>query len=111
MSDDTEARELLAAEYDVINFDNRAELLRRRDLLIDTDLSIPDRVALAAITTALHLRDEARSQALEESHDAIKAAYIQGALDVHTNWQEDRDPDFTEAASDYLASLAHDKGD
>lgn len=37
--------------------------------------------------------------------DKVIAAYIQGAEDVHENWQEDRDPDFSEAAHDYYASL------
>ena len=36
--------------------------------------------------------------------DAIIAAYEAGALAVHENWQEDRDPDFTEAAHDYAAN-------
>ncbi len=41
----------------------------------------------------------------EEIERLIRNAYEQGAHDVHNNWQEDRDPDFSEAASDYLASL------
>lgn len=42
----------------------------------------------------------------EERRDAIIAAYIAGALAVHKNWQEDRDPDFTEAAHDYASDAA-----
>lgn len=41
----------------------------------------------------------------EALREAVIAAYIQGAMDVHNNWQEDRDPDFTEAAHDYASSL------
>lgn len=37
--------------------------------------------------------------------DAIHNAYVSGALDVHNNYQEDRDPSFGEAAADYVASL------
>lgn len=36
----------------------------------------------------------------------IAAAYEAGALAVHQNWQEDREPDFSEAASDHVASVA-----
>jgi hypothetical protein len=43
---------------------------------------------------------------MDELRDAIRHAYIAGALDVHGNWQEDRDPDFAEAASDYADSQA-----
>lgn len=39
--------------------------------------------------------------------DKVIAAYAQGAMDVHENWQEDRDPDFTEAAHDYYASVGN----
>ena len=50
---------------------------------------------------------EAEAAALREAlRDEIVMAYEQGALDVHLNWQEDRDPDFSEAASDYAASRA-----
>ena len=35
----------------------------------------------------------------------IRAAYCAGAQDVHDNWQDDNDPDFGEAASDYFAVL------
>lgn len=38
---------------------------------------------------------------MTELRDAIVAAYIAGATDVHNNWQEDRDPCFKEAAYDY----------
>ena len=41
----------------------------------------------------------------------VGAAYIQGAMDVHQNWQPDRAPDFSEAAADYVAALASIKGD
>lgn len=40
----------------------------------------------------------------DDMKDAIIAAYEAGALAVHENWQEDRDPDFTEAAHDYAAN-------
>ena len=64
----------------------------------------------AAILAALaEERDaaEAEAAALREAlRDEIVMAYEQGALDVHLNWQEDRDPDFSEAASDYAASRA-----
>ena len=46
----------------------------------------------------------------EAIHDMIVKAYIAGATDVHNNWQEDRDPDFTEAAHDYAASLENEDG-
>lgn len=45
-----------------------------------------------------------RLAALEEMQAEIIAAYKQGALDVHNHWQDDRDPDFTEAAHDYASS-------
>jgi hypothetical protein len=48
-------------------------------------------------------RTDQPSDALRE---ARIAAYRQGALDVHQNYQPDRDPDFTEAAHDYVASIA-----
>jgi hypothetical protein len=41
----------------------------------------------------------------DEMNDAIAKAYIAGATDVHNNYQEDRDPDFAEAAHDYVASI------
>lgn len=40
-----------------------------------------------------------------DNRDAIVAAYIAGATDVHNNRQEDRDPCFKEAAYDYADSL------
>lgn len=46
-----------------------------------------------------------RTESTEAVARLICAAYIAGATAVHENWQEDRDPDFGEAASDYLASL------
>ena len=60
-------------------------------------------------TTLADIADnaEAEAAALREAlRDEIVMAYEQGALDVHLNWQEDRDPDFSEAASDYAASRA-----
>jgi hypothetical protein len=36
--------------------------------------------------------------------DAVIKAYIAGATDVHEHWQEDNDPDFTEAAHDYASA-------
>ena len=32
---------------------------------------------------------------------ALEAAYMRGAMDVHNNFMPDRNPDFSEAASDY----------
>lgn len=49
-------------------------------------------------TAASPLRDD-------ELKRQLQLAYEAGAMDVHENWQEDRDPDFSEAASDYVASL------
>lgn len=40
--------------------------------------------------------------------DLIMRAYEQGCKDVHANHQEDSDPDFTEAAYDYTASVSDD---
>lgn len=37
--------------------------------------------------------------------DHLAAAYQQGALDVHYNWQPDKSPDFSEAADDYAKSI------
>lgn len=45
-------------------------------------------------------------QALGVGRDELVAAYIAGAAAVHENYQEDRDPEFGEAAYDYVASLA-----
>lgn len=45
------------------------------------------------------------SEIPEQFVELLKSAYIAGATDVHNNWQEDRDPDFSEAASDYAASI------
>jgi hypothetical protein len=47
----------------------------------------------------------ARWRESEEFEAEIRAAYCAGAKDVHENWQEDSDPDFSEAAGDYFASL------
>jgi hypothetical protein len=41
----------------------------------------------------------------DELDRIIIAAYEQGALDVHNNWQEDADPSFSEAARDYASSV------
>lgn len=41
----------------------------------------------------------------DELRDLLAAAYGQGAHDVHTNYQPELDPDFTEAACDYAASV------
>jgi hypothetical protein len=42
--------------------------------------------------------------------EAIEAAYIAGAMDVHNNWQADRAPDFSEAARDYAAAPTREAG-
>lgn len=46
-----------------------------------------------------------KEQALDEVEGLIRSAYEAGAKDVHANWQEDADPDFKEAASDWLESV------
>lgn len=59
-----------------------------------------------AMTTA-YLRGAADGAPVvpdDQLRDAIIAAYVQGATDVHQNYQPDRSPDFTEAAHDYAAS-------
>lgn len=45
------------------------------------------------------------SELRESLRDHIINAYVEGAYQVHTHWQEDADPDFGEAASDYAASV------
>jgi hypothetical protein len=57
-------------------------------------------LAIPRIHAAIAAHDSAMAETLR---DAVVAAYIAGATDVHNNWQEDRDPDFTEAAHDYAA--------
>lgn len=47
---------------------------------------------------------QAQTDAAVTVQEAIEAAYIAGAMDVHQNWQADRAPDFSEAARDYSAS-------
>jgi chromosome segregation ATPase len=47
---------------------------------------------------------DAQHEACKQVQEAIEAAYIAGAMDVHHNWQADRAPDFSEAARDYSAS-------
>jgi hypothetical protein len=44
------------------------------------------------------------SAVTERVRDAVIKAYIAGATDVHEHWQEDNDPDFTEAAHDYASA-------
>jgi hypothetical protein len=36
---------------------------------------------------------------------ALKIVTLAGAMDVHNNWREDPNPEFGEAASDYLTSI------
>jgi len=49
-------------------------------------------------------RSAAIEQMCDAVHDAMKAAFIAGCEAAHENYQEDRDPDFSEAASDYAAN-------
>ena len=50
-------------------------------------------------------REIARLQArLDAVRDEIRAAYVQGALDVHHNYQVDAAAEFGEAADDYTAN-------
>lgn len=58
---------------------------------------------IRGIRALLEVLPQARA-ARSELKDHVIAAYEQGALDVHGNWQEDADPDFKEAAYDYAAS-------
>ena len=48
---------------------------------------------------------------IAQREEEVIAAYIQGAKDVHENWQPDRDPDFTEAAHDYWAAIDAARGE
>jgi hypothetical protein len=48
--------------------------------------------------------EAAREPEAGKLREALEHAYCAGAMDVHENWQEDRDPDFTEAAHDYAAN-------
>jgi hypothetical protein len=41
----------------------------------------------------------------EDLQELVRHAYLAGCRDVHENYQEDADPDFTEASYDYVASL------
>ena len=41
---------------------------------------------------------------LDAGRDEIRAAYIQGAIDVHQNYQDDAAAEFGEAADDYTAN-------
>jgi hypothetical protein len=66
------------------------EEVEGRDAWLD-DLA---RVACAAYESAVS----------ERVRDAVIKAYIAGATDVHEHWQEDSDPDFTEAAHDYASA-------
>nr|WP_047169426.1 hypothetical protein [Sphingomonas sp. Y57] len=43
----------------------------------------------------------------DEVQRLIAIAYAAGCQAVHDNYQEDRDPDFSEAASDYARSIDH----
>lgn len=53
------------------------------------------------IAEAILASDATRSSFREQ----IMAAYTQGAMDVHHHYEPDPDPSFTEAASDYAASV------
>lgn len=61
-------------------------------------------VLIRGVRALLDVLPAARA-ARTELKDHVVAAYEQGALDVHANWQEDADPDFKEAAYDYAASV------
>lgn len=37
--------------------------------------------------------------------DLLRDAYVAGCTDVHANYQPQKEPDFTEASYDYVASL------
>lgn len=58
-----------------------------------------DMVEVTKPSLSPHIRER------DDVKTAIIAAYEAGALAVHENWQEDRDPDFTEAAHDYAVSI------
>lgn len=50
-------------------------------------------------------RSSISADAMDAVFDSIRDAYKAGAIDVHTHYQEDRDPDFAEAADDYGRSV------
>jgi hypothetical protein len=64
-----------------------------------------------------HLREAAAVLALiapaieEQRFDDLVSGFKEGALAVHQNWQEDRDPDFTEAAHDYARAALSPKSE
>lgn len=74
-----------------------AETLNKR-IMPDEALAL-----IRGIRALLEVLPQARA-ARTDLKDHVVAAYEQGALDVHCNWQEDADPDFKEAAYDYAAS-------
>jgi hypothetical protein len=83
----------------------------RRDVMDNPDRALPSD---SDIVVQLRQRNfgkgllEDREAFFDMIRDKVITAYMQGAMDVHENWQEDRDPDFTEAAHNYYASVVAD---
>ena len=63
--------------------------------------------AIAAWNTRIQAQQQpaASEPVADEIERLLRLAYQQGAYDVHENWREDRDPDFSEAAYDYVAGV------
>jgi hypothetical protein len=53
----------------------------------------------------MSMEQDAEADELPDIRWTIARAYAQGGIDVHNNWEEDREPDFTEAGLDYADSL------
>ena len=80
------------------------------DLATETaakEAAITDAEATIAALTQANAdlaQDNARmGKRVEGARLQLEVAYIEGAMDVHRNYRQDRSPDFTEAAMDYAA--------
>jgi hypothetical protein len=63
-----------------------------------------DSVFCAEVVKAVKAHIDRLQARLDAGRDEIRAAYIQGAVDVHYNYQADAAAEFGEAADDYTAN-------
>lgn len=87
----------------------------RSNPAVYVDPNDPQFAVGSTVSPAFNAGDALR-EARDEIHTAIVQAYSQGAHDVHDEWQKHwesgdgygpPDPDFTEAAHDYIANKSH----